>query len=127
MIRPKFKESIAIEYIDFNKHLLKTEYFWNTSTIVLCEQVKDLETRLEKEIARAEQAEKTIIQLQDEYQTACDLARSKDQLLELGQTRISQLKESLAQATAQQEEQNIRWEFYLIFLYSTRFPPQVLW
>lgn len=66
-----------------------------------------------KEIARAEQAERTITQLQDEHQTACDLAHSKDQLIELGRAEINQLRESLAQATAQQEEQNIRWEFYL--------------
>ncbi|KAK2854193.1 hypothetical protein Q5P01_006854 [Channa striata] len=71
-------------------------------------QVKDLELQLQKEIARAEQAERTNIELQGEHQAACDLARSKDQLVELGQAEISQLRESLTQATAQQEEQNVR-------------------
>lgn len=80
----------------------------------MSEQVKDLQLRLQKESTRADQAERTNTELQDEHQAACDLARSKDQLLELGQAEISQLRESLAQATAQQEEQGARWEFYLL-------------
>lgn len=67
---------------------------------------------MQKEITRAEQAEKTNTELQEEHQAACDLAYSKDQLVELGQTEISQLRESLTLATTQQEEQNARWEFY---------------
>lgn len=80
----------------------------------MSEQVKDLELRLQKESTRADQAERTNTELQDEHQAACDLARSKDQLLDLGQAEISQLRESLARATAQQEEQGARWEFYLL-------------
>lgn len=80
----------------------------------MSEQVKDLQLRLQKESTRADQAERTNTELQDEHQAACDLARSKDQLLELGQAEISQLRESLTQATAQQEEQGARWEFYLL-------------
>lgn len=82
---------------------------------LLSEQLKDLELRLQKEMTRAEQAEKTNTDLQDEHQAACDLARSKDQLVELGQAEISQLRESLAQATAEQEEQSVRWEFCFWF------------
>ena len=77
-------------------------------------QVKDLELRLQKESARAEQAERTNTELQDEHQAACDLVHSKDQLVELGRAEISQLRESLAQATAQQEEQSARWEVNLL-------------
>lgn len=57
--------------------------------------------QLEKESARADQAERIIAELQD-------LARSKDQLLELGQAEIIQLRESLSQAAALQEEQGAR-------------------
>lgn len=64
-----------------------------------------MEQRLQKESSRAEQAESTNRELQEEHQTACDLVRSKDQLLELGQAEIRQLIESLAQATALQEQQ----------------------
>lgn len=71
-------------------------------------QVRDLELRLQKESARADQADRTNTELQDEHQAACDLAHSKDQLLELGQAEIGQLRESLAQATAQQEEHGAR-------------------
>lgn len=81
---------------------------------LLSEQAKSLELQLQKEMTRAEQAEKTNTELQDEHQAACDLARSKDQLVELGQTEISHLRESLAQATAQQEQHNARWESGLL-------------
>lgn len=73
-------------------------------------QVKDLESRLQRETARAELAERTNVELQEEHQAACDLVRSKDQLVALGLAEVSQLKESLAQSTAQQEKQNARWE-----------------
>ena len=61
-------------------------------------------------MTRAEQAEKTSTELQAEHQAACDLVHSKEQLVELRQAEINQLRESLEQATAQQEEQNLRWE-----------------
>lgn len=64
--------------------------------------------RLKKETARAEFAEKTNTELQEEHQAACDLVRSKDQLMELGQAENSQLRESLGRVTAQLEEQNSR-------------------
>ena len=74
---------------------------------------------MQKEMTRAEQAERTNTELQGEHQAACDLARSKDQLVELGQSEISQLRESIAQATAQQEEQTARWgELLLLLLFS---------
>lgn len=85
------------------------------SFTLLSEQVKDLELRLQKESARAEQAERTNTELQDEHQAACDLVHSKDQLLELGQAEISQLRESLTQATAQQEEHSARWDLVVVF------------
>lgn len=88
------------------------------SLLFLSEQVKDLELRLQKELARAEQAERTNAELQDEHQAACDLAHSKDQLLELGQAEVSQLRESLARATAQQEEHSARWDFAVVLVHN---------
>lgn len=70
--------------------------------------MNDLEQRLLKESSRAEEAEKTNKELQEEHQAACDLAHSKDELLELGQAEVRQLRESLAQATALQEQQTAR-------------------
>lgn len=49
-------------------------------------------------------------ELRSEHQAACDLVQSKNRLLELGQVEIIQLRESLSQAIAQQEEQGARWE-----------------
>lgn len=72
------------------------------------EQVRDLESRLRAEVARAEQAEKTNVQLQDELQVTCDLTRSKDQLLDLSQAEVRQLRESLSQASAEHQEQTTR-------------------
>lgn len=69
--------------------------------------------QLQQETTRADQAEKVVTEVQDELQTACDLAQSKDQLLELGQAEITQMRESLSQATAQQEERAARWDFNL--------------
>lgn len=71
--------------------------------------------QLQKEATRADQAERVITELQDEHTAACDLARSKDQLLELGQAEIIQLRESLGQATAHLEEQGARWDLNLCF------------
>uniref|UniRef100_A0A3Q0RL32 Centromere protein F n=1 Tax=Amphilophus citrinellus TaxID=61819 RepID=A0A3Q0RL32_AMPCI len=68
-------------------------------------QVKDLELRLQKEITRAELAERMNTELQDEHKAACDLVRSKEQLVELGQAEIGQLRESLAQTTVIQHGQ----------------------
>lgn len=63
---------------------------------------------MQKESSRVEQAERTNRELQEEHQAACDLALSKDQLLELGQAEIRQLREGLAQATSMQEQQTAR-------------------
>lgn len=79
---------------------------WFTSP----EQVRELEVQLQKETARADRAERVNTELQDEHQAACDLARSKDQLLDLGRAEITQLRESLSRATAQQEEHGARWD-----------------
>ncbi|XP_072320728.1 uncharacterized protein cenpf [Eucyclogobius newberryi] len=71
-------------------------------------QVKDIQMCLQKEEARAEQAERRITQLQEEQEATFDLITSKDQLVELGRAEINQLRESLSLATAQQEEQVTR-------------------
>lgn len=68
---------------------------------------------MQKEITRAELAERMNTDLQDEHKATCDLVRSKEQLVELGRAEISQLRESLAQTIAHQEEQNARWEFFV--------------
>lgn len=68
---------------------------------------------MQKEITRAELAERMNTDLQDEHKATCDLVRSKEQLVELGRAEISQLRASLAQTIAQQEEQNARWEFFV--------------
>lgn len=83
--------------------------------------MKDLESQLQQETARAELAERKNIELQEEHHAACDLVRSKDQLLELGLAEISQLKESLAQSTAQQEQQDIRWQLHYYNLIDVSF------
>ena len=79
---------------------------------VSLKQVKEFESQLQKEMTRAELAERSNAGLQEEHQAACDLVRSKDQLVELAQAEISQLRESLVQATAQQEEQSTRWDLF---------------
>ncbi|XP_011607920.1 centromere protein F isoform X1 [Takifugu rubripes] len=71
-------------------------------------QVKELEVQLQEEVTRAGQAKRINLELRGEHQAACDLVQSKNRLLELGQAEIIQLRESLSQAIAQQEEQGAR-------------------
>ncbi|CAL9701706.1 unnamed protein product [Knipowitschia caucasica] len=73
--------------------------------VQLEDQVKDIQMRLQREVARAEQAERRLL---EEQQVNGDLLSSKDQLLELGQAEINQLRDSLSVATTQQEEQEVR-------------------
>ena len=68
------------------------------------DQVKELEGRLQQESGRAERAEKSHADLLEQYQTACDLALSKDSVIELGQAEVCQLRESLSQSTAQRDQ-----------------------
>lgn len=72
---------------------------------------------MQKEITRAELAERMNTELQDEHKAACDLVRSKEQLVELGLAEISQLRDSLAQITAQQEEHSARF-VHAVMLFS---------
>lgn len=69
-----------------------------------------MEVQLQKEKTQALQAQRLNSELQDEHRASCDLAQSKDHLLELGQAEIIQLRVSLSQATALQEEQGTRWD-----------------
>ena len=72
------------------------------------DQVKEPEGRLQQESGRAERAEKSHADLLEQYQTACDLALSKDSVIELGQAEVCQLRESLSQSTAQQDQLQAR-------------------
>ena len=71
-------------------------------------QVGALEARLQQEAGRADRAEVSRAQLQEQHQTTCDLLLSKEQMLELGQAETSQLRDSLALASEQQDAQNHR-------------------
>uniref|UniRef100_A0A8C4ZIH5 Centromere protein F n=1 Tax=Gadus morhua TaxID=8049 RepID=A0A8C4ZIH5_GADMO len=75
---------------------------------LLQEQVGALEARLQQEAGRADRAEVSRAQLQEQHQTTCDLLLSKEQMLELGQAETSQLRDSLALASEQQDAQNHR-------------------
>ncbi|XP_062303540.1 centromere protein F [Osmerus eperlanus] len=72
------------------------------------DQVKDLESRLQQESERAERAERSHVELSEQYQVACDMAQSKDSVIELGQAEVSRLRESVAQASAQLDQQQAR-------------------
>ncbi|CAL8403773.1 unnamed protein product [Boreogadus saida] len=75
---------------------------------LLQEQVGALEARLQQEAGRADRAERSGSQLQEQHQTTCDLLLSKEQMLELGQAETSQLRDSLALASEQQDAQHRR-------------------
>lgn len=116
LIGPKPRKA-KTNKLTLNQYLPKRSINIVPLLILLCAQVRDLELRLQQEVTRAELAEKCNAELQDQHQAACDLAHSKDQLVELGQAEISQLRESLAQANAQQDTQYARSEAFCCLLF----------
>ncbi|XP_056122271.1 centromere protein F [Rhinichthys klamathensis goyatoka] len=60
------------------------------------EQVSELETKLHQETSKVEGMEQAHGQLLEEYEIACDLAKSKDSIIEMNRTEIEHLQESFA-------------------------------
>uniref|UniRef100_A0A673N963 Centromere protein F n=1 Tax=Sinocyclocheilus rhinocerous TaxID=307959 RepID=A0A673N963_9TELE len=60
------------------------------------EQVRELEAKLHQETSKVEGLEKTHGQLVAEYESACDLAKSKDSIIEMNRTEIEHLQETFA-------------------------------
>uniref|UniRef100_A0A672KQ06 Centromere protein F n=1 Tax=Sinocyclocheilus grahami TaxID=75366 RepID=A0A672KQ06_SINGR len=60
------------------------------------EQVRELEAKLHQETSKVEGLEKTHGQLLAEYESACDLAKSKDSIIEMNRTEIEHLQETFA-------------------------------
>uniref|UniRef100_A0A671NBQ2 Centromere protein F n=1 Tax=Sinocyclocheilus anshuiensis TaxID=1608454 RepID=A0A671NBQ2_9TELE len=60
------------------------------------EQVRELEAKLHQETSKLEGLEKTHGQLFAEYESACDLAKSKDSIIEMNRTEIEHLQETIA-------------------------------
>lgn len=60
------------------------------------EQVSELETKLHQETSKVEGMDQAHGQLLAEYESACDLVKSKDSIIELNRTEIEHLQESFA-------------------------------
>ncbi|KAK7153193.1 hypothetical protein R3I93_011176 [Phoxinus phoxinus] len=60
------------------------------------EQVSELEIKLHQETSKVEGMEQAHGQLLEEYENACDLAKSKDSIIEMNRTEIEHLQESFA-------------------------------
>lgn len=72
------------------------------------EQVSELETKLHQETSKVEGMEHAHGQLLAEYESACDLVKSKDSIIELNRTEIEHLQESFA--LREQELEKIKEE-----------------
>lgn len=59
-------------------------------------QVTELEAKLHQETNKVTEMEKVHGQLLAEYESACDLAKSKDSIIEMNRTEITHLQESLS-------------------------------
>lgn len=59
-------------------------------------QVTELEAKLHQETNKVTEMEKAHGQLLAEYESACDLAKSKDSIIEMNRTEITHLQESLS-------------------------------
>ncbi|KAI2654474.1 Rho-associated protein kinase let-502 [Labeo rohita] len=60
------------------------------------EQVSELEAKLHQETSKVDGLEKAHGQLLAEYESACDLAKSKDSIIEMNKTKIEHLQETFA-------------------------------
>ncbi|XP_077096038.1 uncharacterized protein cenpf [Siphateles boraxobius] len=63
---------------------------------VMQDQVSEFETKLHQETNKLEGMEQAHGQLLEEYESACDLAKSKDSIIEMNRTEIEHLQESFA-------------------------------
>ncbi|KAJ8402852.1 hypothetical protein AAFF_G00361660 [Aldrovandia affinis] len=68
-------------------------------------KVTQLDSRLKQETERVEKAEQSLSEVSSQYESACDLLKSKDSVLELKENEIAHLGDSLVQAVSQQEQQ----------------------
>ncbi|KAI7804504.1 centromere protein F isoform X2 [Triplophysa rosa] len=59
-------------------------------------QVSELEAKLHQEINKVKEMEQAHGQLLAEYESACDLAKSKDSIIEMNRTEITHLQESIS-------------------------------
>ncbi|XP_042598498.1 centromere protein F isoform X1 [Cyprinus carpio] len=60
------------------------------------EQLSELEAKLHQETSKVEGLDKAHGQLLAEYESACDLAKSKDSIIEMNRTEIEHLQETFA-------------------------------
>ncbi|KAF4102363.1 centromere protein F [Onychostoma macrolepis] len=72
------------------------------------EQVSELEAKLHQETSKVEGLEKAHGQILAEYESACDLAKSKDSIIEMNRTEIEHLQETFA--LREQELENFKEE-----------------
>ncbi|XP_048830706.1 centromere protein F isoform X2 [Brienomyrus brachyistius] len=72
-------------------------------------KLTELEARLQQETSKLENLQRSHTELLTQYENACDLAKSKDSVIELNQNEITHLRESLDQALAYQEQQLVRF------------------
>ncbi|XP_063040363.1 centromere protein F isoform X2 [Engraulis encrasicolus] len=70
----------------------------------LQDEVSRLETRLQVETNKIGRMEQSHSELLVQLEGACDLAKSKDAIIELHQSEISDLQETVSQSSAQQEQ-----------------------
>ncbi|XP_052009006.1 centromere protein F-like isoform X2 [Xyrauchen texanus] len=60
------------------------------------EQIRELEAKLHQETSKVDGMEQAHSQILTEYESACDLAKSKDSIIEMNRTEVAHLQESLA-------------------------------
>ncbi|XP_076155777.1 uncharacterized protein cenpf isoform X1 [Alosa pseudoharengus] len=77
---------------------------------MLQDQVKDLEMKLQVENNKTERMEQSHSELLAQYESACDLAKSKDSIIELNQNEIAHLQENASHSNAEQEQLLARFE-----------------
>lgn len=103
-------EGIVQKYNEANQKHAKDAENTMTQIKMLQDQVKDLEMRLQVETNKTARMEQSHSELLTQYESACDLAKSKDAIIELNQNEIAHLHESASHLNALQEQLSAKFE-----------------
>lgn len=99
----KYEEMVQ-KYNEANQKHAKDAENTMAQIKMLQDQVRDLEMRLQVETNKTARMEQSHSELLAQYESACDLAKSKDAIIELNQNEIAHLHESVSHSNAKQEQ-----------------------
>ncbi|XP_028825308.1 centromere protein F-like [Denticeps clupeoides] len=89
-------EEMQQKYNEVNQKYIKDKENAMVQITALQEHMKELEVRLQQEVSKIEKMEHSRCEHLAQYESACDLVKSKDAIIDLNKNEILHLKESMA-------------------------------